>query len=118
MRSCRLCAGGHAEFGVAERQRLGGALLLIDELFEVDEHNLGRKRRLAAGGPADNAGDDRDIRGGDGMASGSEHVERAAIPKNTATWLSRTITCEPMRKSPGPSCGSRWTISLPVSSRN
>src|SRR5919197_1793348 len=38
--------------------------------------------------------------------------------KKTAAWLSRTITCEPSRKSPGPPWGSRWTISRPESSRN
>src|SRR5436305_695170 len=38
--------------------------------------------------------------------------------KKTAAWLSRTITCEPSRKSPGPPWGSRWTISRPELSRN
>src|SRR5919199_2519219 len=38
--------------------------------------------------------------------------------KKTAAWLSRTITCEPSRKSPGPPWGSRWTISRPESSKN
>ena len=36
----------------------------------------------------------------------------SALPsrKKTAAWLSRTITCEPMRKSPLPVWGTRATI--------
>ena len=35
--------------------------------------------------------------------------------KKTADWLSRTITCDPMRKSPMPVSGNRWTISSFIS---
>ena len=41
----------------------------------------------------------------------------SALPsrKKTALWLSRTITCEPMRKSPMPCSGKRCTISSAIS---
>src|SRR3990172_4810145 len=44
----------------------------------------------------------------------------SALPsrKKIATWLSRTMTFEPNRKSPAPRSGIRWTISFPVSSTN
>ena len=35
--------------------------------------------------------------------------------KKTADWLSRTITCDPIRKSPMPASGNRWTISSFIS---
>ena len=95
----------------------GRAPLLIEELPQVDEVDLGLEGRLAAERMPISV-----------VSSGMLFVVSvwrpgpkmsSALPsrKKTAAWLSRTMSCEPMRKSPD-HLGDAMTISFPVSSKS
>ena len=65
--------------GVAHDDRLGRAPFLVRPFLHRDEIDFGREGGAVVEGLADEVDKQRDVRGGNGVAAGVEHVERIPI---------------------------------------